>query len=160
MPEKYINVFNINLTLAPEVDQSNATTPQISPYPPSYGNGFAPPTAGNGFAPPGGFAPPSYEIACAPPSNENGFAPPSHGNGSARPSNRNGPVIPSYENGSVPITEIYDGGQRFVRRGSKTGRPGKTMQVGNARYEDVAMNCIESFCQDCRKRVSTGLSYR
>ena len=40
MPEKHVNELNINLTLAPEVDQSNATAPQIeSPIieqPPSY----------------------------------------------------------------------------------------------------------------------------
>ena len=135
MPEKHVNVLDINLTLAPEVDRSNATAPQISPYPPSYGNGFAPPTAGNGFASPGGFAPPS---------NENSFAPPDVGGA---------------DKDETALSRFL---KRLEDKKDWEGKPypgnvpgGKTMQVGSAIHEDVDPKCIEGFCEDCQKRVST-----
>ena len=109
MPEKHVNEFNINLTLvAPEVDKSNATAPQISGFAPNPRCGLSPnPRFENGF-----------EI--------------------------------QYENGF----EVIDG--EYRRRG-ENGH-GKKMQVGNVIYKDVAPDCIESFCEHCQKRVSTGLS--
>ena len=150
------------------MDQSNATAPQISGStsnkfgPPSYENGFAPPSYDNSFAPPSngnGFAPPSYENGFAPPSYENGFAPPSYENGFAPPSYGIGSAPPSHENASAP-TEIYDGRERYRKINEGRSYQERTMQVGNAIYIDVAINCIEGFCEDCQKRVSTGLSYR
>ena len=53
MPEKHVNELNINLTLvAPEVDQSNATAPQISGFAPSSNENGSTPTSyqfENGF---------------------------------------------------------------------------------------------------------------
>ena len=53
----------------------------------------------------------------------------------------------------VPSTEIYVGQHQRRRR----GRVGKTMQVGNATYTNLRHDCIEAFCEDCRKRVSNRL---
>ena len=63
------------------------------------------------------------------------------------------PTSYRYENGF----EIIDGQWRQYRGENDHG---KEMQVGNTIYNDVSPDCIESFCEDCQKRVSTGLSYR
>lgn len=61
------------------------------------------------------------------------------------------PVPPAGPPGFVPNTEYYVG---------RYGHKGKTMQVENATYTGVRIDCQEDFCKDCSKKVSLTVTVR